>query len=153
VSLEPRPIDLDAVLNAHAFLRVERAPELWEVDVLDEPFFRMLGELIVVGLLHHDVLGELTLNVANVVVAEDGPPGVSPGDHVAVTIRGGGNWERDVTWTPASTEPLWSRDLDTAVRAAGGSFAYLRRLGDDEGSITVFIPRSRREPGPSRPSG
>ena len=76
--VEPRPIDLDAVLNAHAFLRVERPPELWEVDALDEPFIRMLGELIVVGLLHHDVLGELTLNVANVVVAEDGPTGVVP---------------------------------------------------------------------------
>ena len=110
----------------------------------------MLGELIVVGLLHHDVLGELTLNVANVVVAEDGPS-VVPGDHVAVTIRGAGDWERDVTWTPGSTEPLWSPDLDSAVRAAGVSFAYLRRLGDDEGSIAVFIPRSRREPGPSHP--
>ena len=151
--VEPRPIDLDAVLDAHAFLRVERPPELWEVDVLDEPFIRMLGEMIVVGLLHHDVLGALTLNVANVVVADDGPVGVPPGDHVAVTIRGAGDWERDVTWTPASTEPLWSRDLDAAVRGAEVSFAYLRQLGEDEGSITVFLPRSHREPGPWRPSG
>jgi hypothetical protein len=153
VPVEPRPIDLDALLNAHAFLRVERPPELWEMDVLDEPFIRMLGELIVVGLLHHDVLGELALNVSNVVVGDDGPSGVDPGDHVAVTIRGAGDWERDVTWTPASVDPLWSGDLDVAVRAAGASFAYLRRLGDDEGSITVFIPRSRRAPDPPPPSG
>lgn len=151
--VEPRRIDLDSLLNAHAFMRVERPPELWEVDVLDEPFIRMLGELIVVGLLHHDVLGELTLNVSNVVVGDDGPGGVDPGDHVAVTIRGGGDWRRDVTWTPASAEPLWSRDLDVAVRAADVSFAYLRRLGDDEGSITVFIRRSRRAPDPPPPSG
>jgi hypothetical protein len=147
--VEPRPIDLDALLRAHAFLRVERPPELWTVDVLDEPFIRVLGELIVVGLLHHDVLGELTLNVANVVVADDAPAGVAPGDHVALTIRGAGEWERDVTWTPASTDPLWSDDLDAAVRAAGVTFAYLRRLGADEGSITVFIPRAhagRRPP-------
>jgi hypothetical protein len=140
--VEPRPIDLDALLRAHAFLRVERPPELWAVDVPDEPFIRMLGELIVVGLLHHDVLGELTLNVANVVVGDDGPAGVAPGDHVALTIRGAGEWERDLTWTPASIEPLWSDDLDAAVRAAGVTFAYLRRLGAHEGSITVFIPRA-----------
>jgi hypothetical protein len=73
--VEPRRIDLDALLNAHAFMRVERPPLLWGVDVDDEPFIRMLGEMIVVGLLHHDV-------------------------------------------------------------------AYRRRLGADEGSITVFIPRS-----------
>ena len=151
--VEPRRIDLGSLLNAHAFMRVERPPELWEVDVLDEPFIRLLGELIVVGLHHHDALGELTLNVSNVAVGDDGPEGVDPGDHVAVTIRGPGNWERDVTWTPSSAEPLWSRDLDVAVRAADVSLAYLRRLGDDEGSITVFLPRSRRAQGPPPPSG
>ena len=143
MTLPPRRIDLDAVLRAHAFLHVERPPELWEIDVDDEVFIRMLGELIVVGLLHHDVLADLTLNASNVTVAEDGPTGVAPGDHVAITIRGPGRWERDVTWTPAATEPLWSEGADAAVRAASASFAYLRRLGDDEGSITVFIPRAR----------
>lgn len=150
--VEPRPIDLDALLNAHAFMRVERPPELWEVDVLDEPFIRMLGELIVVGLRHHDVIGELTLNVSNVVLGEDGPDGVGPGDYVALTIRGPGNWARDETWTPAANEPLWSRDLDVAVRAADVSFAYVRRLDDDEGSITVFVPRSHLAPDPPPPS-
>ena len=140
--MEPRRIDLDALLNAHAFMRVERPPQLWEVDVDDEPFIRMLGEMIVVGLLHHDVLAELTLNASNVTVGDDGLEGVAAGDYLAISIRGRGDWEGDMSWTPASAEPFWSPDLDIAVRAASASFAYRRRLGDDEGSITVFVPRS-----------
>jgi hypothetical protein len=30
--MEPRRIDLDALLNAHAFMQVERPASLWEVD-------------------------------------------------------------------------------------------------------------------------
>lgn len=142
MTVEPRRIDLDALLNAHAFMRVERPSQLWEVDVDDETFIRMLGELTVVGLLHHDVLAELTLNASNVTVGDEGPVGVDAGDYVAISIRGPGAWEPDARWTPASTEPFWSPDLDAAVRAASASFAYRRRLGDDEGSITVFVPRS-----------
>lgn len=140
--MEPRRIDLDALLNAHAFMRIERPPLLWEVDVLDEAFIRMLGEMIVVGLLHHDVLAELTLNASNVTVDGDPPEGVAVGDYVAISVLGPGAWERDVAWTPASSELLWGRDLDAAARAASASFGYLRRLSDDEGSITVWIPRS-----------
>jgi hypothetical protein len=154
--VEPRRIDLDALLNAHAFVHVERPPELWSVDVDDEPFIRMLGELIVVGLLHHhQELAELTLNVSNVTVGQDErnePDGPPVGDHVAVTIRGRGDWGPEQTWTPSSSEPLWSADLDSAARAAAASFGYLRRLGPDEGSITVFIPRSR-EAGRMRDDG
>ena len=140
--MEPRRIDLDALLNAHAFMRVERPPLLWQVDVLDEPFIRMLGELIVVGLLHHDVLAELTLNASNVSGEGEPPEGVPAGDHVAITILGPGDWEQDAVWTPASTEPLWSADVDAALRAASASFAYLRTLGEDGGSITAWFPRA-----------
>lgn len=35
MTVEPRRIDLDALLNAHAFMRVERPSQLWEVDVDD----------------------------------------------------------------------------------------------------------------------
>jgi hypothetical protein len=141
--MEPRRIDLEALLKAHAFMHVERPPLLWEVDVLDEPFIRMLGELIVVGLLHHDVLGDLTLNASNVSVEGEPPEGVAAGDYVAITVLAPGDWERDAAWTPDATEPLWSDDVDAALRAASVSFAYLRRLGRDGGSITVWIPRSR----------
>ena len=140
--MEPRRIDLDALLNAHAFMRVERPPVLWEVDVDDGPYIRMLGEMIVVGLLHHDVLGELTLNASDVTVQDDGPEGVAAGDYVALTVRGPGAWEPDSSWTPASTETFWSADLDAALRAASAAYAYRRRLGPDEGSITVFTPRA-----------
>jgi hypothetical protein len=145
--MEPRRIDLDALLTAHAFMRVERPPVLWEVDVLDEASIRMLGELIVVGLLHHDVLAELTLNASNVTAGDDPPDGVATGDYVAITIRGAGGWGPEVAWTRASPEPLWSVDLDAALRAASAAFAYLRRLGDDEGSIAVWIPRAHRQGG------
>ena len=93
--MAPRRIDLDALLTAHAFMRVERPPELWQVDVDDEPFIRMLGEMIVVGLLHHEVLAEVTLNASNVTFGDDGPEGVAPGDYVAVTVTGPGVWEVD----------------------------------------------------------
>ena len=151
--MEPRRIDLDALLNAHAFMRVERPPLLWEADVGDDPFIRMLGEMIVVGLLHHDVLAELTLNASNVESGDDGPTGVAPGDYVAITITGPGDWEPDLSWTPTSTEPFWSPDLDAAVRAASATFAYRRRLGPDQGSITVFIPRWHPEDSSSNTSG
>ena len=105
--MEPRRIDLDALLTARAFMRVERPPELWRVDVDDEPFIRMLGEMIVVGLLHHDALGELTLD--------------------------------------ASTEPLWSADLDAVVRASSVSFGHLRSSGQEEDpSSCSSLDRSRR---------
>jgi hypothetical protein len=148
VDVPPRPIDLEALLRAHAFLRVERPPELWTVDVLDGPFIRMLGEMIVVGLLHHDVLAELTLNVANVTVEAEPPDGVAPGDYVSISILGPGTWEHDRAWTPGAVEPLWSPDLDAALRAASAAYAYLRTLGDAGGSITAWVPRSRRVASP-----
>jgi hypothetical protein len=123
-------------------MRVERPPLLWDVDVLDEPFIRLLGELIVVGLLHHDVLGELTLSASNVTFEGEPPDGVALGDYVAITVLGPGDWERDAAWTPASTECLWRVDLDAALRAASASYAYLRTLGEDGGSITVWFPRA-----------
>jgi hypothetical protein len=139
-AVPPRRIDLEALLRAHSFMRVERPPELWEVDVLDEPFIRMLGEMIVVGLRHHDDLAVLTLNVSNV-TAEGAPDGVELGDYVAVTVLGPGDWT-DATWTPASGAALWSDDLTTAMRSASVALGYTRRLDDDEGSLTVWIPRS-----------
>jgi hypothetical protein len=119
----------------------------------NEPFIRLLGEMIVVGLLHHDVLAELTFQASNVTIDDDGPGGVAPGDYVAVTVRGPGAWERDMTWTPSAAEPLWSGDLDAAARAASVAFGSLRRPSPDEGSITVVIRRSLPAGGSSSPSG
>jgi hypothetical protein len=57
-------------------------------------------------------------------------------------VLGPGDWERNAAWTPASTEPLWSIDLDAALREASASFAYLRALGEEGGSITAWFPRA-----------
>jgi hypothetical protein len=43
-------MDLDALLRAHGFMRVERPPLLWSPDTEDEQFLRMLGEMIALGL-------------------------------------------------------------------------------------------------------
>lgn len=134
--MEPRRIDLDALLTAHAFMRVERPPELWQVDVEDEPFIRMLGEMIVVGLPHHDVLADLTLNASNVTVGDDGPDGVAPGDYVTMTVRGPGAWEVDRSWTPASVD---RSGVPTSTPPPGPR---------PSPSATYAAPARRRDPSP-----
>ncbi len=133
--------ELDGVMNAHAYLRVERPPSLWAPQSELEPFVRMLGELIVVGLLRNgNVLGELTLNVSNVVVE---PPAAGPmpaGVFVAITIRGRGDWSPETTWPTPTTSSAELESAKTAARAAGAVYLYSRVLGDDEGSITVLLP-------------
>src|SRR6266545_960308 len=64
--------ELEGILNAHAFLRVERPPVLWETDVDLEAFIRALGEMIAAGLVRNgQELSEITLNVSNVTAAPD----------------------------------------------------------------------------------
>jgi len=133
--------ELDGLLNAHAYLRVERPPSLWTPQSELEPFVRMLGELIVVGLLRNgDVLGELTLNVSNVVV-EPASAGLMPaGAFVAVTIRGRGDWSPETTWPVSATAGSGLESTQAAAQAAGAVYLYSRVLGDDDGSVTVLLP-------------
>lgn len=90
-----RPSELDGILNAHAFLRVERPPELWATTVELEPFIRLLGEMIAAALVQNgQVLEEITLNVSNIVI-EPAAAGPAPnGDYMAVTIRSIGATQR-----------------------------------------------------------
>ena len=134
--------ELDGVLNAHAFLRVERPPTLWTPEAELEPFIRMLGELIVVGLGRNgNVLGELTLNVANVTVEPAAGGSIPKGDFVAVTIRGQGDWAPETTWTaPADVDEILE-SVKRAAQVAGAAQLYSRVLGPDEGSVTVLLPR------------
>ena len=136
---------LDALLRAHAFLQVERPPGLWEVDEEDAPLVRVLGEMIAAGLARGSELGQLVLNAANVTVEDDpeepeAHPG--PGDYVALTIRGCGDWRPEIRWWPERpTCPLLvNDDLDLAARAAGVRFGYTRAF-PGEGSVTVFFGR------------
>jgi hypothetical protein len=141
-------VELEALLRAHGFMRVERPPELWEVDAEDEPFLHLLGEMIALGLGSDAELSELTLNVSNVVVEPDEepdePPRLEPGEYVAITVRGAGTWGEDDVWHTGQG-PTRGILCDVAARAdeAGAVYAYSRRL-EGEGSVTALLPRLRR---------
>lgn len=134
-------MDLEALLRAHAFMKVERPPLLWSPDADDEPFLRMLGEMIALGLGRGIELEDLTLNVSNVTVEpDDEGEWIPEGDYVAITIRGAGVWEDDV-WRAGQgpTTGLLS-NVGPAADTAGAVFAYVRNLGT-EGSVTALLPR------------
>jgi hypothetical protein len=139
-------MELDGLLRAHAFMKVERPPELWHVETEDDRFLPMLGEMIVVGLGAGSDLSELTLAVSNVVVdPDDDPheqPSLDPGEYVAITVRGPGAWGDDV-WHPAEG-PTQGLLTNLAPRAddAGAVLAYARDLGAGGGAVTVVLPRS-----------
>ena len=137
-------MDLGPLLNAHAFLRVERPVVLWAADIDDEPLIRTLGEMIAAALVRGTELGDVVLNASNVTVEPDPDPewrGPAPGDYVALTIAGAGDWSPEVTWTPAgSSTVLVNPDLDAAARTAAVPWAYTR-AGPDGGSVTIFLRR------------
>ena len=131
---------LDSILRAHAFMQVERPPELWEVDSEDVRFLPLLGEMIVVGLRHGVELAGLTLSAVNVVVEEAAASETGPaaGEYVAVTVSGPGSWGADATWRPrrGSGSPVLAA-LDERLTSAGARYAYLRNL-ISRGSLTIF---------------
>jgi|SRR5688572_2101238 len=148
-------MDLGPLLNAHAYLRVERPLELWAAAVDDFALVRVLGEMIAAALGRGAELGEVVLRVNNVTVgagdpsARDGegdgddPAGAPvPGDYVALSILGWGDWHPEMLWRPEAGggAVLLNSHLDEAARAAGIPFAYSRSEGDG-GSVTVFLSR------------
>ena len=141
-------MELEALLRAHGFLRVERPPQLWEVDTEVEPFLYLLGEMIALGLASGTDLSELTLNVSNVVVEPDEepdePPWLWPGEYVAITVRGPGTWGEDDVWR-AGQGPTRGVLCNIGPRAndAGAVSAYSRRF-EGEGSVTALLPRLPR---------
>lgn len=134
------------MLRAHGFLRVERPPQLWDVDADDELVIRMLGELIVVALGTGADLAEVTLRVNNVETPPEtegrGPPG---GEFVAMTVIGLAAEFTPRTWTPRD-DPVGLRpvlinpDLDAAAVRAGAQWGY-SALESGRLSVTVFLPR------------
>jgi hypothetical protein len=124
------------LLNAHAFLREERPPELWAPRAPLEPFVRLLGEMISAALVRNGgALGEVTLNVSNVVVEAEAAGLLPEGAHVAVTIAGAGDW-------PESVWPrLVNDEIAAAAASAGAVSGYSRALGDS-GSVTVLCARA-----------
>jgi hypothetical protein len=137
-------MDLESLLRAHAFMKVERPPLLWSPDTEDEPFLLMLGEMIALGFGRGTELADLTLNISNVTVdpdAEDDEGEAIPdGDYVAVTVRGAGVWEDDLWRAGQGATTGLLGDVGPAADAAGAVYAYTRNLGS-EGSVTALLPR------------
>lgn len=137
-------MDLDGPLRAQSSLKVERPPTLWEAETEVEHFLALLGQMIALGLGRGNELGDLTLNVSNVVVEPDQDDEevewIPGGEYVAITVRGAGAWNDD-TWCAGqrpTTGPL--RDVGTAAAAAGAVYAYSRDLAPG-GSVTALLPR------------
>jgi hypothetical protein len=139
-----RASELDGILNAHAFLRVERPPELWPATVELEPFIRLLGEMIAAALVRNGrLLEEVSLNVSNVVVEPEAAGSAPVGDHVAVTIRSRGERGPEVHWVLGEEMRLVTQDLSSALTTASASYACTRVLANGEGSLTVFFEATR----------
>ena len=133
--------ELDGLLRAHAFLRVERPPTLWAPEAELESFVRLLGEMIAAGLARNGgALPEVTLNVANVTVEESRESSVPVGEFVAVSILAAGDWSPEATW-PADGSSFVSADLDAAAAHAGAAYGYTRVLAGGNGSVTFFFRR------------
>jgi hypothetical protein len=134
-------VDLRPYLRAHGYLRVEQPPTLWEADCDDELLIRLTGELIASALARGTDLPDVLLRASNVVI----DPGVEvpePGDYVALTVEGVGDWGPEMLWDPAAAAggTLLNRDVDAAARAVGICWGYTR-TGDGHGSVTVLLPR------------
>lgn len=136
-------IDAGAVLRAHEYMRIERPPLLWNLSVDPEPFFRLLGEMISRGLTRGNELDQLTLNANNVTIDHDEGP-AAPGNYVALTVVGDGDWSPEQTWPPAEGDhgPFVSPDLHAAAAEADPPLIYTRVFGSDSGSITALFPAS-----------
>ena len=145
------PLQFDALIRAHGFMKTERPPSVWEADTEDVRFIPLLGEMIAAGLSGGSTLETLTLNVSNIVApedAEDDPANrtvLPAGEYVAVTVRGITDLGPDQVWFPG--RPLSDRlllgRLDTELTMAGVRYAYVRRI-PPEGSVTVMLARSNR---------
>jgi hypothetical protein len=134
-------MDIVPLLNAHAFLVVERPPEVWEVDGDDEPVVRMLGEMIVAALVRGTPLERVVLRASNVMVEVGSVTGPPDGAYLALSIMGPGDWLPEIHWRPDQdgAPVLVNPDLDAAARAAGARYGCTR--SGAEGSVTAFLPR------------
>jgi hypothetical protein len=138
-------IAVEHVLRAHAFMRTEAPPETWQPEADDESFFRVLGEIIAAGLARGNELADLTLSFSNMVVEDSAAGSMPVGEHVAMTVRGAGDWSPEGTWARgrgASPSPFVSSELEAAVEASDAVFGYTRQTGPTGGSITVLFARA-----------
>jgi hypothetical protein len=124
-------------------MRTECPPAPWSPAAEEQPFFRLLGELVAAGLARNgNEPSELTLNVSNVVVDQAAADPWPAGEFVAITVSGAGDWSPERTW-PAEQAggPFVGADLEAALQATGAAWAYSRAL-EGRGSVTVFLRRA-----------
>lgn len=148
---------LDALLRAHSYLKVERPPELWEGATEDVRFVPLLGEMIAAALSHGAELGDVTLNVSNVVIESrseldlDPPSEPAPGEYVAVTVSGAADLGPDARWhrEHMARAGLLAR-LHERLLVSGARFAYVRSM-PPVGSVTVLFERADSARRPTRP--
>jgi hypothetical protein len=131
---------IDSLLRAHAFMRVERPPTIWEADVEDISFVPLLGEMIVVGLTRGNKLEDLTLLASNVVVDAAAAGDVPQGEYVAISVKGRGDWAPEWRWRPGGPFPGGPYANFDRLATSGAVFAY-GRSENEGGSVTVFLPR------------
>jgi hypothetical protein len=131
-------VDLVPYLRAHAYLRTQWPDGLWAADCDDELLIRLTGELLSAALVRGTELGDIGLAASNVVVSDGSVP--APGEYVALTVDGAGDWGPELRWDPAAREVLLNPDVGAAARSAGIRWAYTR-AGPDRGSVTLFLPR------------
>jgi hypothetical protein len=135
-------MNLQSVLRAHDFMRVERPAELWHVDVEDGRLIPLLGEMVAFALSRGNVLGKLVLHAANVVIEKASSNDIPSGEFVAISIVGKGDWGPEWTWRPGAASPTSaSSKLQRVIANSSAAFAYARHISDG-GSITVFLPRA-----------
>jgi len=142
--MEPRPIDLDALIRAHPFIGIERPRDLWTIGVDDDLFIRFFGELIAASLVRNgNVLDAVEINFSHVVIEPESADPMPAGEFVAVSARGPGDWGDDLSRRPSAhaQPPIVGADFEAAAAAAGADWAYTRNLGADGGSVTVLFRR------------
>jgi hypothetical protein len=135
-------MDLTPYLRAHAFLQVEQPPAPWSVATEEQGFLHLLGEMIAAGLARGSALGDLVLNVGNVVVepAASGH-GMPAGEFVALSIQGTGAWGPEGRWSPGlQGAPGILGRLSKELERAQVAWAYVRDLGS-HGSLTICLRR------------
>jgi len=148
---------LDTVLRAHAFMKPQSPPLMWDADTDAATVTMLIADLVGFASKEGVRPDQLILNISNVVVApsDDGEAGGSPepGEYVALTVNGRVDFGADDRWTPTD-RPRGDllNSLGDRLTAVGARFAYVRRIPPD-GSITVFLRRaaSPQDPAPHEP--
>jgi hypothetical protein len=80
-------MNIEPYLAGYAFMQVERPLLLWEIEAEEEPFVRLVGEMIAVGLGRRNDLADLVLSAANVTVPPEAAGDRLPaGDYVGITF-------------------------------------------------------------------